>query len=89
LDEYEVISVRLSRDVKEAWEALAEEHDWEISKLLSFVLKQFIKMDGNIYSGNWKEKGEEKGSKIVIEWPTYPSVITKGGIMSVPSEEMR
>ncbi|MHA1362282.1 MAG: hypothetical protein ACTSP1_07065 [Candidatus Freyarchaeota archaeon] len=88
MGENEVITVRLSKEVKEAWEALAERGGWNLSKLIGFVLTQFIKQDGTVYTGKWLEKGEEKGKRVVIEWPTYPSTITKAGIMKVPFEEM-
>ena len=89
MSEDNVISVRLSRKTMEAWEAIAEKHGWEISKLLSFVLTQFVVQDGTIISGTWKKKGEDMGRKVIIDWPTFPSTITKAEIMDVPFEEMR
>ncbi len=89
MSEDNVISVRLSRKIVEAWEAIAEKHGWDISKLLSFVLTQFVIQDGKIISGTWKKKGEDMGRKVIIDWPTFPSTLTKAEIMDVTFEEMR
>ncbi|GEM_PF-6330989 len=84
-----VVSVKLPRDIFESWKAMAEKHGWDVSKLLSFVLTQFVIQDGSIWSGTWKSKGVDLGRKVIIEWPTFPSTITKAEIMNVRFEEMR
>lgn len=89
MSENNVVSVILSREIMEAWETMAEKHGWELSKLLSFVLTQFVIQDGNIFSGTWKSKGVDLGRKVIIEWPTFPSTITKAEILDVKFEEMR
>jgi hypothetical protein len=89
LTEDEYISVKISRGTKGSWEALAEKYGWDLSKLISFVIEQFMVQDGTVFCGRWKEKGEDLGKKVIIDWPTHPSTLTKAGIMNVTYEEMK